>query len=178
MLPAFACVKDRDLPAPPVAEAPPAITPGILKVNEFVAASSTNVNEFGTASDWLELYNTSDRPLALGGGQWAVTDGGDMDAGKYVLPAMTIPARGYLVVWCDGLNTVSEQVHANFSLSSVGEEIAVHVLDGDGWLRIDGYAYADQNDGLHDNGQSNARMPDGGPDWTILQTPTPGTTND
>ena len=90
---------------------------------------------------------------------------------------MTIPAHGYIVVWCDGLNTVDNDIHSNFSLSSLGEELVIHHYDGTDYLRIDGYVYADQTTGEHANGESNGRTPDGSDTWGLITVPTPGESN-
>lgn len=171
-----ACVKDRTFPAKTTGNNV-TIAPGLLRVNEFVATNSVNMNEYGTTEDWFEIYNTASSDVQLAAGEWSVTDGGDGQAGKYVLPELTIPGHGFLVIWCDGLNTVDTQIHTNFSLSSGGEEIAIHHLDGSDYTRIDGYAYGDQNGGEHSNGESNGLQPDGGSTWVVYSTPTPGASN-
>jgi hypothetical protein len=54
-------------------------------------------------SDWIELYNRSARPVPLAG--WRLAESGRPHRG-WVFPAITIPARSYLVVWASGKDRV------------------------------------------------------------------------
>lgn len=63
---------------------------GVIAVNEVQANPRESTNK--TAYQWFELYNGSDAPVTLQG--WTVwnRDGSD------VIPAVTIPAKGFAVV--------------------------------------------------------------------------------
>jgi len=69
-------------------------------INEFLASNGrTNSDDEGDSEDWVELFNTTDEDIDLDG--WTLSD----DAGeprKWVFPSITIPARGYLLVWASG----------------------------------------------------------------------------
>jgi Lamin Tail Domain len=54
-------------------------------------------------SDWIELYNRSDRPVPLAG--WRLAEAGRPHRG-WVFPAITLPGRSYVVVWLSGKNRV------------------------------------------------------------------------
>lgn len=167
------CVKDRQFEVGPSTPGEVIIAPGVLKVNEFVASGSQNVNEFGTTEDWFEIYNPNNAELILEAGKWFVTDGGPGDPTKYELPEVTIPARGFLVIWCDGLNTVETQIHTNFSLSAAGEHLLLHYASEGEAFTVDDHQYGQQSVA----GASMGRSPDGEDNWILFTTPTPGAPN-
>lgn len=167
------CVKDRELTTTPSVPVGTVIAPGVLRVNEFVATGSQNVNEFGSAEDWFEIYNPNDADLLLEAGKWFVTDGGPSNPKKYELPEVTIAARGFLVIWCDNMNTVQQQIHTNFALSASGEHILIHYDDGVQAFDVDDHAYPPQTVPAVSTG----RFPDGEDNWIVFQTPTPGAPN-
>lgn len=167
------CVKDSYLEYGTSSPPDVVITPGILKVNEFVASGSQNVNEFGTAEDWFEIYNPNEFELLLEAGKWFVTDAGPSNPTKYELPEVTIPARGFLVIWCDGLNTEGSQIHANFALDSSGEHLLIHYNSGAEGFTVDDHQYGPQDVA----GASIGRFPDGEDKWILLPTPAPGGPN-
>jgi hypothetical protein len=168
-----ACVKDREITVPKPPPGTVVLEPGVLKVNEFVATGSQNVNEFGSAEDWFEIYNPNDQDLLLEAGKWFVTDGGPSNPKKYELPEVTIPALGFLVIWCDNQNTVQEQIHTNFALSASGEHLLIHYDDGVQAFDVDDYAYPPQTVPAVSTG----RFPDGADNWIVFQVPTPGAPN-
>lgn len=177
----FSCTEDRDLldntnqgqnPNPNPDPNPLTIQAGVLKINEFVARGSTNPNEFGSNEDWFEIYNPNDEALTLEQGKWFVTD--DLtDQEKFEVPiSVTIPAKGFLVIWCDNA-TGGNDIHATFGLSGGGEEIGIYYKqDDNSMLEIDSYTYGSQTDGV-----SEGRSPDGADNWTNFNSPTIGTTN-
>ncbi len=94
-------------------------------INEFLA-SNAEVNtdpDFSAWSDWIELYNPGVDAIDLGG--YFMTDNRDNpDKWEFPLEAEIAPGD-YLLIWADGRDTVIDAIHANFRLSSEGEEIAV-----------------------------------------------------
>jgi hypothetical protein len=170
------CTKDRNVePIPVVVDSTAAaIVPGVIKINEIVAKGSLNMNEFNQASDWFELYNTSNKPVTLEAGKWFCTDKGSLEPIKYALPAWTVPANGFLVIWCDTLNTVATQIHTNFNLSANGEDIGLfYKNESDSLIKIDGVVYPIQTI----NGYSYGRFADGAENWQTFSVPTPGAPN-
>ncbi len=168
-----ACVKDREIPPRTGGGGSTGIAPGMLKVNELVAAGSTNINEFGTAEDWFEIYNTLPEPFTLRSGNWFVSDAGPSTPTKYQLPEVTIPGNGHLVIWCDNLNTVATQIHSNFALSSAGEHLVIYYQSDTAAFVVDDYAYGPQSN----PGASMGRSPDGSDNWVLFTNPTPGAPN-
>ncbi len=167
------CVKDRTFPAGPVVPGDLTIAPGVLMVNEFVASGSQNVNEFGSAEDWFEIYNPNNSDVYLAPGQWFVSDAGPSAPSKYELPELTIPAHGHLVIWCDNQNTVETQVHTNFALSAGGEHLLIYYDDGTEAFVVDDHQYGPQNV----SGASEGRSPDGSDNWVVYTSPSPGQPN-
>ena len=71
-----------------------------LKINEImqsnVATIMDDITEF--PDSWVELYNPSDSPCPLDGYQMGLLP----DASTaWALPSGTLPAHGYLIVFCD-----------------------------------------------------------------------------
>jgi len=101
-----------------------------LFITEFKAVNSGLVlDEFHSASDWIELYNAGDSDLDLGG--WFLTDH-RADLVQWSFPTMNLPARHFLVVFASGRNvrTLGGQLHTSFALRSGGEYLALVRPDG------------------------------------------------
>lgn len=142
-------------------------------VNEVMAANtSVLMDEAGAYPDWVELYNPNDHAVDLSG--WWLTD--DVTTiFKWIVPdGISIPAAGYLIVFCDS-DTAEGDLHASFNLDSAGGEdvglFGPNVLDNP---QVD--ALEDMQPAVPD--VSLARMPDGGATWQIDGGPTPGAAND
>ena len=169
------CTKDRLIKddTDPNDTAQLVIEEGVLKVNEFVAKGSVNQNEYGTAEDWFEIYNPNNKPLTLKANEWYFSDNLGSPK-KYMLTQdFTIPAQGFLVIWCDGLNTIGNDIHTGFSLSASGEDLVIYYEKGSTQIIIDSYTFGVQTlDGV-----STGRSPNGSANWIQLPTPTPGQSN-
>lgn len=103
---------------------------GKLSISEFVADNDGSyLDGDGDASDWIELHNSSAVPVSING--LFLTDNAS-DPTRWLLPDVTIPAGGYLVVFASGKDRRDPQgeLHTNFSLSAGGEYLAL--VDGDG----------------------------------------------
>jgi len=98
---------------------PPAQT---VYLNEIMADNASAVNHASTFPDWIELHNPSGSPVNLTG--WSLTDDGN--ARKFVLPSTTIPALGYLTVWCDATTNTTPGLHTGFSLNRAGESVFLY----------------------------------------------------
>jgi hypothetical protein len=148
-------------------------TQGIpLYINELLASNTrTNQDPQGEHDDWIEIYNAGDEPIDIGG--MYLTD--DLSAPqKWHVPSeasqlTTVPARGHLLIWADG-DVDDEGLHAGFSLSATGEEIAL--FDRDGTTLIDRIAFDAQEADV-----SFGRWPDGADSWQPFASPTPGAEN-
>ena len=91
-----------------------------IVINEFMASNSSTVqDEAGQYDDWIELYNTNDFPVNIGG--FFMSDNAT-NPGKWEIPAGTvIPAGGYLIFWADE-DLSQGSFHTNFKLSASGGE--------------------------------------------------------
>ena len=136
-----------------------------LVINEFMASnSSTITDEEGKYEDWIELHNNSDGPISLLG--LFLTDNPE-NIRKWECPDVSVPARGYLLIWADEDGSDGE-LHANFKLSADGESIHLSTMDS---VIIDQVEFGEQTADI-----STGRIPNGtGP--FIEVTPTPNAIN-
>ena len=167
------CTKDRNLDELQKITDTINIHNGIIKINEFVAKGSNNINEYGMTSDWFELYNPSSSAINMSNGKWYVSD--DLNSPrKYAMPAVTLEPHGFLVVWCDGMNKFGTQVHSNFALSASGEQIGIFYTTPDqSMMVVDSLTYPLMTEKAYSYG----RLPDGSDNWTYFARPTPGVQN-
>src|SRR5262249_1554447 len=115
-------------------------------LNEFLAHTDA------PAVDFIELFNTSQQPLDLGGA-W-LTD--NPATNKFRLPSPTIiPARGFVAF---------DQNQLGFSLSAAGERI--FFVNSNQTRVLDALVFGPQA-----NGVSSGRFPDGAPGWQPLAQP-------
>src|SRR5688572_29769623 len=99
-------------------------------ISEFMASNQNGItDENGSRPDWIEVRNPDATPVSMSG--WALTDSAG-NPQKWLFPAVTIPANGYLLVFASGNDrrTVGQNLHTNFSLSAGGEYLALVRPDG------------------------------------------------
>lgn len=107
---------------------------GQFIINEFMADNVTaDEDEDGNHGDWLEIKNISGAAASLNG--WYLTDdAGNLRKWRFPVttPVVTIPAGGFLTVWCDDKDrkAVATKLHTNFSLRAGGEYLALVRADG------------------------------------------------
>jgi hypothetical protein len=145
--------------------------PPIL-INEFMAANDrflADPDEPGEFPDWLELYNTTARPIQLGGKY--LTDDLTMPNKHRIADGVVLPARGYLIFFADEEPEQGPR-HLNFKLNKDGESIGLFEATATGLKKIDEHVYAEQI-----ANQSEGRFPNGGARWRTLSVPTPGRAN-
>lgn len=95
-------------------------------ISEFLAENTAGLrDEDGDRSDWIELFNPSDRPLDLGG--WRLTDNPSQRSKWVFPPGVILPAGGSRLVFASGKNRTQpdQPLHANFSLRREGEYLAL-----------------------------------------------------
>lgn len=160
---------------PPKGEADPsgiliqAVGTGALLINEFMADNETGiVDEMGQREDWVELFNPSSSAVDLTG--YHLTDD-LLDSMQWELPSVSIPAGGFLLIWCDDDPTDGD-LHATFKLNNDGESIALFGPVSSGTQLIDAYSFSAQGDDI-----SEGRETDGAANWIFFTTPTPGSSN-
>lgn len=97
-------------------------------ISEIMADNfSTQADEDGAYSDWIELYNPTSEAIDLDG--WYLSDNPD-NLIKWIFPQVTIEADGFLVVFASGKDRHINELHTNFKLSSSGEWIILTRPDG------------------------------------------------
>ncbi len=103
-------------------------------LNEVLANNATLTDPDGSLSGWVELYNTSASPVSLA--DMSLTND-TSDARKWVFPAgSTVPASGYLTVFCNPLLAASGTSVANmntgFALGAAGDRVFLFQKPADG----------------------------------------------
>ena len=140
-----------------------------LYINEFMAGNATTVcDSFGSYSDWIELYNSTDTDMDISG--FGISDNLSQPM-KYRFPdGTTIAAKGYLVVFCSGNEGMQNgELHAPFGLRSYGEDVVIANRAG---RIIDSYSFKNQETDV-----SMARIPDGAGEFQSNSQPSPGYPN-
>lgn len=106
--------------------------PENLYLNEICASNQSTLDENGESSDWIELYNGSDKDVDIAG----VTIVNETKAVRCTIPSddtIMVPAFGYRLLWADK-NPELGPLHLNFKLSvAVPETITLrkNYLDKD-----------------------------------------------
>lgn len=99
----------------PVIEAGGTVPAARVEISEYMTSNgSAYPDGNGLFSDWVELHNTTGSRISLAG--WALSDGNT----TWLLPARTLEADEYLVIFCDGDG--KDPLHANFRLKAAGGE--------------------------------------------------------
>ncbi len=104
----IACKKTYENPDPTVV------------INEVMPVNSGTVaDQDGEYDDWIELFNLTSKTVDLSGYFLSDTK---KDITKWKFPKQSIIGpSGYLIIWADN-DTLETGLHANFKLSSEGEE--------------------------------------------------------
>jgi hypothetical protein len=137
-----------------------------IVINELLPVNNSIVpDQNGEYDDWIELYNLSGSVKDISGYFLSDNKG---HFSKWEFPSGTsIPGNGYLIIWADD-DSAQVGLHANFKLSSQGEEVLLSKPDG---TLIDKVIYPGQTLEL-----SFSRNPDGTGSFK-WQTPTYNTSN-
>ncbi|MFH1052106.1 MAG: lamin tail domain-containing protein [bacterium] len=138
----------------------------VIFINELMAKNDSFLeDDKGNFSDWIELYNSSNSDVNIGG--YYLTD--DMDTlNMWKIPSgTTIPAKAYLLFWASGDNS---NRHTNFKLSVTGETLALVMPDGTSL--VDTIKFPEQTSNV-----SYGRTVDGAKTWIFFEQPTPNAAN-
>ena len=151
-------------PLPAEERAAEGLTP--VRINEVSAANDIYVNEFFKRNDWVELYNTTDQPIDVEG--MYLSDNLKKPEKYQISKSNTqtstiIPAHGYLIVWCDKQDPLS-QLHASFKLDADGGDVLLTAADKS-WT--DRLTYT-----LMDVDETVGRYPDGSKQVFTMNIPT------
>ncbi len=134
-------------------------------LNEILARNRSVTNA-GRVADFVELYNGGAAAADLAGMSLALNSAG---AVRWAFPVgATIPAGGYLAVWCDDLAPSSSSAPYNTGIALDGESGGAYLFNAAGQL-VDSVDY-----GFQVFDQSMGKVAN---QWRLLATPTPGAAN-
>lgn len=137
-----------------------------VRINEISAGNDVFINEAFKKHDWIELYNTTSDRIDVSG--MYLSDNIKQPL-KYALPQGTvIPARGYLVIWCD--KESGTQLHAPFKLDNKNGSAVVLTASDKSWADT---LFYDAHTGF----QSVGLYPNGGADSYVMNRPSLGKAN-
>lgn len=141
-----------------------------LVINEFMAQNFHTITDPADDDydDWVEIYNTADTSVSLAG--MFLTDNLN-NTTKWQFPDTTLPGKSFLLIWTDN-EAGQGLLHTNFALSVNGESVGLYAPLALGNFPIDTLSFAPQKPDT-----SLGRTPDGGNDWVLFPTPTPGASN-
>jgi|GEM_PF-6186953 len=123
------------------------LSPGDLKIVKVIVDNSEAETEYGEASDFIEVLNTTDREIHIKSGEWFITDKGVDRPFRFPLPELFIAPEKTVRVWCDGQDMHGNEIHTNFKLDDDGESVAIFVKDENGdVLTIDTFKYEESED--------------------------------
>lgn len=144
-----------------------------LRINEFMADNDSIVvdpDEPADANpyeDWFEIYNAGATAVNLQ--ELYLTDDLTNLTKFQITQAITISARGFLILWADE-DLEQGPSHVGFKLSKDGGDLAL--VASDGTTIIDSYTYGPQTSDI-----SEGRTFDGAGPWIAYQEATPGRSN-
>ncbi len=145
-------------------QVPTAPITGLL-INEVAPNGTDYPDKNGKFSDWIEIYNTNDFPVSLGG--LFLTDD-ENNLSKWQIGAVqNLPPNGYATIWADG-DPETGGFHANFKLKEDGEKLLLVQALNNEFVIIDSTTYQ----AVPFKG-STGRSADGASDWTLFGQPTP-----
>ncbi|MHC4513253.1 MAG: CotH kinase family protein [Planctomycetota bacterium] len=136
----------------------------VVRINEVLADNDNgDRDEGGDRDDWVELINTGTTTYHLSGHY--LTD--DLNSPKaWQFPqGTTIPAGGFLRIWCDNEPTEGK-LHATFKLGKNGEDVGLFDTDVRSNRMLDAVIFEQQK-----GDRSFGRLPDGSGSFFYLWTP-------
>ncbi|MDI9341822.1 MAG: CotH kinase family protein [Sediminibacterium sp.] len=138
-------------------------------INEYSTSNlSVFTDNFGSAEDFIELYNTSAAPVNLSG--YRLSDKAN-NPGKFTFGNVTINGNSYLRIWASGrgINT-GANLHTNFNLKQCnGDKI---IFSSPAFVILDSLTLRRTQ-----LGHSRGRTTDGATTWSLFTTPTPNASN-
>ena len=143
---------------------PTAPVSGLL-INEVASNGTDYPDKNGKFSDWIEIYNTNNFPVSLGG--LFLTDDINNLSKWQIGAVQNLPPNGYATIWADG-DPETGGLHANFKLKDDGEKLLLVQALNNEFVIIDSTTYQ-----AVPFKASTGRSADGASDWIIFGAPTP-----
>ncbi len=141
-------------------------------ISEFLAENEDfSSDDDGDFSDWIEIYNPTDAPIELAG--YSLTDNAELP-NKWVFPEVTLPAKGFLLVFASGKDRTAPELplHTNFSVDGGGEFLGLFAPEAT--TPLSSFTPAFPNQRTNTAYGSTGNNPD---DIGYLLTPTPNALN-
>ncbi len=142
-----------------------------IKVNEIIASNeASHSDENGDFDDWIEIYNSSDISINIGGYYFSDDPA---EPTKWQIPtnqsaSTTIGAKGFMILWADS-SPEEGPLHLDFKLGASGESVIITAADGT--TLIDSVNFPQQSSDI-----SWARETDGTGSFSY-STPSPNASN-
>lgn len=112
-----------------------------IVINE-ICTKNNNIltdDDYNQFSDWIELFNNESYDVDISG--YFITDD-TLNKTKWQFPSNSILGAGdYIIIWADDKDTLIDNFHTNFKLSSISEDIALYTSETN---LIDLLVYPDQ----------------------------------
>jgi len=140
-----------------------------IVINEVAPFASDYLDEEDKREDWVELYNTTNETIEVGG--LYLSDKASSPDKWQIPPGLSIPAGGYLTIFCDG-DPDDGPLHADFSFKASGESAVLSQQSATGFETLD---IVDFEDVAFES--SYARIPNGTGDFVKVGTPTANASN-
>lgn len=135
-----------------------------LVINELMQSNveciMDDIKEF--PDSWVELYNPTDAAINLK--DYKISNK-NKEKKAYKLPDQEVPAKGYVVIYCD---KEEKGLHTSFRLESDKDGNLYLFKGGDVVEKLEGMAKMPAPDVAY------GRKTDGGDEWGYQVTPTPG----
>jgi hypothetical protein len=141
-------------------------------INEYSASNlNTITDNYDEYEDWIEIYNAGATGVNIGG--YYLSDD-TASVTRWAFPAgLFLPSHGFLKIWASGRDEVSVgNYHTNFRLTQSRLDADWIVLSDAGGNVIDKVHLQ-----LTQMDHSRGRTLNGGGEWSIFTTPTPGASN-
>ncbi|MEI6764251.1 MAG: CotH kinase family protein [Bacteroidota bacterium] len=138
-------------------------------INEYSCSNVyTLPDNDGDYEDWVEFYNTGSTAVNMSG--YYLSDK-PSNPDKWMFPSVSIPANGYLIVFCSGKNVnLTGYCHTNFKLTQCKPE---HIVFSNPSLTVLENITLSPTKTDHSRG----RTTDGASTWSLFRVPSPGSSN-
>ncbi len=143
-----------------------------FRINEFLVKNDSSfVDDFGRHSAWIEIFNSANSPVSLGG---LYLTNNLQQPTKYLIPTgdqrTAVAPHGYAIFWADS-KVVQGPLHLNFDLKN-SKLIALFAADGKTLIDSVSISASQKAD------VSYGRQQDGGMPWVFFTKATPNSNND
>lgn len=164
---ALLCAAATAAAAMPLLPAVTGAAAGSIVINEVCTKNTVLAAPNGQFYDYVELYNAGSSAVSVAG--WGLSDNADMPY-AYTIPSGTsVPAKGFLVIYCGIASTDTGVTGTDFGLSKKGETVILTDPQGSTVESLELPA-------LDDN-TSYGRVPDGGDTFAVMQELSAGKSN-